>query len=112
MRWIAGLAVALAVPAGAWAQAGRTEVVREVFPEVGRQVVASTPRGPVATIEWRQRVEVRARTATGAALSPQARAEALGRALATCRRGEPRGAVEVVEFNGTYVVGLDCVRLQ
>ena len=73
MRWrMIGLAAMLAWPGVAWAQSARTEVVREVFPEIGREVIVSTPTGPVATIEWRRRVEVRARTATGAALSTAA----------------------------------------
>jgi predicted sugar kinase len=87
------------------------EVVRHELPQVGRDTAVQLGGTVVPTIEWRRRVEVRARTESGEPLTEIDRQYVRDLAL-VCRRGEVAGVEELLERNGTFVVEFDCAWLQ
>lgn len=108
---IAPVRVVAADPGTVALRATPLEGVREVYPRVGRNVVANLDGAAVPTIEWRIPIELRVRTFSGVPLTEGQKAAVV--ALAPeCLRGEPRDVSTRVEVNLTFVVLYDCVWLQ
>ncbi len=108
---VAPVAVVVAGPGTVAVRATPLEGVREIYPRIGRNVVANVNGAAVPTIEWRNPVELRVRTFSGVPLTEGERAGV--RALADeCLRGAPRLVSERTEANDTFVVRYDCVWLQ
>ncbi|WP_210527822.1 hypothetical protein [Rubellimicrobium arenae] len=107
------LALLLAGTTGSAAQgiSPQLEQVRHIGPMMGTRVLAIVAGRSVETIEWHSEVEVRARTATGLPLADADRRGVLSQAY-SCRHGVPRGLVERIESNGTYVAQFDCAWIQ